>query len=356
MDPQKQKTAVAALSVMSNGLLVVAKLVVGLLIGSVSVISEAIHSGVDLLAALIAFYAVRSSGKPADKEHSFGHGKIENVSGAIEALLIFVAAGWIIYEAVHKLLHPQPMQEVSLGVIVMLISAAVNIFVSHMLFKVARKTDSLALEADAWHLRTDVWTSAGVMAGLALIGVGETIFPGRHFHWVDPVVAIAVALLIVRAAWQLTLQAWRDLLDANIPADERAWLLDYLHHLARDVDSPAIHGFHKLRTRKSGNTRFVEFHLFVTPDMSVDEGHRVTHLIAAEIRRRLPGADVLIHMEPYEPTRNAGGTDKETRKRGDKTTERETRRQGEEETEQRTAMRGEEEKAGRTGNAGEGVG
>lgn len=305
MDAQKQKTAVAALSVGSNSLLVVAKLLVGWSIGSVSVVSEAIHSGVDLVAALIAFYAVRSSGKPADKEHPFGHGKIENISGAVEAVLIFLAAGWIIYEAIHKLIRPQPMDDVGWGVIVMFGSAAINAFVSHMLFKVARKTDSVALEADAWHLRTDVWTSAGVMAGLGLIWGGEAIFPGRHFHWVDPVVAIGVALLIIRAAWELTLQAGRDLLDANIPADERAWLETYLQDLKTDAGKPNIHGFHKLRTRKSGHVRFVEFHLFVSPDMTVEEGHRITKVAKADIRKHLPNADVLIHIEPYDPDRDS---------------------------------------------------
>lgn len=305
MDQQSRKSAVAALSVASNSLLVIAKLAIGLLIGSVSVISEAIHSGVDLIAALIAFFAVRTSGKPADREHPFGHGKIENISGAVEAILIFLAAGWIIYEAIHRLIRPAPMEAVGWGVIVMLVSAVLNTFVSHMLFKVARQTDSVALEADAWHLRTDVWTSAGVMFGLALIWGSEKIFPGRHFHWVDPVVAIGVALLIIKAAWDLTVQAGHDLLDANIPTDEQAWLQQYLQDLKTDGKKPDIHGHHKLRTRKSGNTRFVEFHLFVSPSMSVDEGHRITQIVKADIRRQLPNADVLIHIEPYDPCRDS---------------------------------------------------
>jgi cation diffusion facilitator family transporter len=305
MDLQRQKSAVAALSVASNSLLVAAKLVIGLLIGSVSVVSEAIHSGVDLIASVIALVAVRTSSKPADEEHSFGHGKIENLSGAIEALLIFLAAGWIIYEAVHKLIRPQPMEDVGWGVIVMLVSAVLNTIVSHMLFKVARKTDSVALEADAWHLRTDVWTSAGVMVGLALISWGEWIFPGRHFHWLDPVFAIGVALLIIKAAWDLTVQAGRDLIDTNLPAEEKAWIRRYLHDLKTSSDKPNIFGHHRLRTRKSGNTRFVEFHLFVSPDMSVQESHRITQIVKADIRGQLPGTDVLIHIEPYDPKRDS---------------------------------------------------
>lgn len=304
MDPQKQKTAVAALSVASNTLLLAGKLTIGLLIGSVSVISEAIHSGFDLVASFIALFAVRTSSLPADNEHSFGHGKIENISGAVEALLIFLAAAWIIYEAIYKLIWPEPMGAVGWGVIVMMLSAAINIVVSHMLFKVARSNDSVALEADAWHLRTDVWTSASVTAGLALIWIGQTFWPGRDFHWLDPVIAIGVALLITKAAWNLTLHAIRDLLDANIPSEERTWLEQYLTDLRQDDTQPHIHGFHKLRTRKSGTIRFVEFHLFVSPDMSVEQGHRLTQVIKAHIRRRLPKADILIHIEPYDLRRD----------------------------------------------------
>jgi len=307
VDLQRQKNAVAALSVVSNSSLIVAKLVIGLVIGSVSVISEAIHSGVDLIASVIALVAVRSSGKPADERHQFGHGKIENISGAIEAVLIFLAAGWILYEAVHKLIAPTPLENLGWGVGVMCVSAVLNMVVSHMLFKVARRTDSIALEADAWHLRTDVWTSAGVMLGLGLIWAGERLFAERHFHWIDPVSAIVVAGLIIRAAWDLTMRAGRDLVDTNIAADEEEWVRKYLDDLRTQDQKPRIFGYHRLRTRKSGNTRFMEFHLFVSPDMSVDESHHITQVIKADIRKHLPDADVLIHIEPYDPRRDCEG-------------------------------------------------
>src|SRR5512136_1708331 len=148
MDAQRQKSAVAWLSVISNTALVTGKLIIGLLIGSVSVISEAIHSGVDLLAAVIALFAVKTSHRVADEDHPFGHGKVENISGTIEALLIFLAAGWIIYEAAHKLIRPEPLEAVGWGVGVMLVSSIANIVVSQMLFKVGRETDSMALQAD----------------------------------------------------------------------------------------------------------------------------------------------------------------------------------------------------------------
>ena len=295
MEAQRRKAAVAWLSVISNTSLVAGKLAVGLCIGSVSVISEAIHSGVDLLAAVIALFAVKTSHKVADDEHPFGHGKVENISGTIEALLIFLAAGWIVYEAAHKLLAPQPIHAVGWGVAVMLVSSAVNIIVSQMLFKVGRETDSIALQADAWHLRTDVYTSAGVMVGLGLILLGERFLPNTNLLWLDPVAAIVVALMIVHAAWKLTMESGRDLLDASLPAEETAWIQEYL----RGIGS-SVRGFHHLRTRKAGSNRFVEFHLVVDKDLSVEAAHHLSDGLTRTIRERFPGTTVTIHVEPCD--------------------------------------------------------
>ncbi len=213
MENVNEKISVARLSILSNTSLIIMKVIIGILIGAVSIISEAIHSGVDLIASVIAYISVTKSGKPADRDHPFGHGKIENISGAVEALLIFLAAGWIIYEAIKRLMNPQPLEAASWGVGVMLISCIINILVSERLFAIGNKTDSVALKADAWHLRTDVYTSAGVMAGLFLIWIGGRIMPGVSLSWIDPIAAIAVALLIIHAAWVLTIQSARDLLD-----------------------------------------------------------------------------------------------------------------------------------------------
>ncbi|MBC7294455.1 MAG: cation transporter, partial [Thermoleophilia bacterium] len=189
------KSGAAVLSVLSNSLLILLKVAVGLLTGSVAVLSEAIHSAVDLVAALIALFAVRKSGQAADERHPYGHGKFENISGTIEALLIFLAAAWIIYEAVRKLISPRAVDMPVWGVGVMLVSAIVNIVVSGRLLKVGRETESVALQADAWHLRTDVYTSAGVMVGLLAIWLGSVFAPDVDLRWVDPAVAIVVALL-----------------------------------------------------------------------------------------------------------------------------------------------------------------
>jgi cation diffusion facilitator family transporter len=260
----------------------------------VAVVSEAIHSGVDLLASLIALFAVKTAGKSADEGHPFGHGKVENISGTIEALLIFLAAGWIIYEAVLKLIRPQQIDRAVLGVGVMLLSAVVNILVSHKLFRVGRKTDSVALLADAWHLRTDVYTSVGVMLGLGLLAAGEIIFPGRALTWVDPVAAIAVAFMIIRAAYELTLQSARDLLDANLPEEEK-WIRKEIGRL-----NLPIRGFHHLRTRKAGATRFVDLHIMMDKDISIQESHRISEQVAAMIREKFPTTQVMVHEEPCE--------------------------------------------------------
>jgi cation diffusion facilitator family transporter len=292
----KEVTSAAMLSVVSNTALVVLKVAVGVLIGSVSVISEAIHSGIDLLAAVIALFAVKQSSKPADEDHPYGHGKFENVSGTVEAVLIFFAAGWIIYEAVHKFTNPNSIEEPGWGVGLMLLSAIVNFVVSENLFRVGKKAQSIALEADAWHLRTDVYTSLGVMFGLFVIWVGAKLFPTVNLQWIDPVAAIAVALLIVKAAFELTQQAARDLFDVSLPAAEMDWIKAALSGRSE------VKSFHRLKTRKSGKDRFIEFHLAVDSDVSVGVAHRITDEITAAIKKHLPCSYVIIHIEPCDKT------------------------------------------------------
>lgn len=297
MDNNKKKSRVALLSVASNSSLVAMKLAIGILINSVSVISEAIHSAVDLVAALIAFFAVRTSAKPEDRRHAFGHGKIENISGTIEAVLIFFAAGWIIYEAVEKLKNPQHLEQAGWGIIVMSASVAANFFVSHMLFKVGTETESIALKADAWHLRTDVWTSFGVMAGLAIYWSGRLLFPHINLSWIDPVAAIIVALLIIKAAYDLTRESVRDLLDARLTSEDEDLIDRYVTE-----QHPRVLSYHKLRTRKSGSQRFYEFHLVVAPEMSVQESHEIGDRIVARVKEHYPDAKVVIHVEPCDNT------------------------------------------------------
>lgn len=294
------KANAAFISVVSNITLTLMKLAVAGVTGAVSVLSEGIHSGLDLVAALIAFYAVREATKPADEAHQFGHGKFENVSGTVEAILVFVAGVWIIAEAVARAVRSEPVQQPWLGVVVMLVSALTNTVVSRLLERVARRTNSVALQADALHLRTDVYTSAGVVVGLALIHVtGMSIF--------DSIAAIGVALFILRAAYRLTLEAFMPLLDVSLPTKEQNAIREILDsYKAQYVD------VHKLRTRKAGAERHVDLHLVVPTGMSVAGAHELGDRIERDIRNRLPNAQVLIHIEPSVDVASGSGSSQRT--------------------------------------------
>jgi cation diffusion facilitator family transporter len=293
----QRKYHVALVSVGSNSLLVMLKLAVGVLTGSVSILSEAAHSAMDLLAAIIAAIAVRGSSRPADPGHLFGHGKFENLSGALEALLIFGAAVFITLEAVGKLLRGVELEFLEAGLGVMALSVAVNTVVSRRLLKIARETDSIALEADALHLRTDVWTSAGVLGSLGIIYVSDLLIPDPHanmrFHALDPIVALLVAALIVRASWALLRRSVEGLLDQPLPGEEDRIIREIL----RSQDEEFLE-FHDLRHRKSGPERHIDLHLVVSPQATVGQVHALCDRIEAQIQERLPRARVLIHAEP----------------------------------------------------------
>jgi cation diffusion facilitator family transporter len=260
------------------------------------VLSEAIHSGMDLIASLVAFFAVKIAGRAADEEHPFGHTKVENISAAIEALLIFAAAVWIIYEAVRKLINPHPLETVGWGVGVMLISTIANLIVSRLLFKVGNETDSAALIADGWHLRTDVYTSMGVMVGLGLIWLGGYVFPSLNLVWLDPVAAIAVAILILRTSYDLTKHALQDLVDQSMPIEEREWMQNYLSAL-----HPTVRSFHRLRTRKAGATRFINVHLALDSKLTVSESHSIGDKVVGAFKAHFPqDVDVVVHIEPCD--------------------------------------------------------
>lgn len=286
MDNKDKKVKVASLSVLSNTLLVLFKLVVGIAINSVSVLSEAIHSGIDLLAALLALFAVRQSGKPPDERHHYGHGKIENISGVVEAVLIFIAAIWIIREAVQKLLVGARVETPVWGLAVMAFSGGVNYIVSNMLMRTAKATDSVALEADAWHLRTDVYTSLGVATGLLLLLV-------TRFQFLDPLIAIAVALLIIKASFDLTKKAFLPLIDTSLPSEEE----EIIKEIIDDYASKYI-SFHKLRTRKAGSERHIDLHLVVPRTTTIAVSHELCDDIEKAVKDRFPGSHVLIHVEP----------------------------------------------------------
>ncbi len=285
------KKSTARLSIISNTLLVIMKLAVGFMIGSVSIISEAIHSGIDLVAAIIAYFSVKKSSEPPDAEHTFGHGKFEDFSGLVEALLIFIAAILIVREAALKLMGQGEELDMSLllaGIAVMLVSAAANWLVSGRLMKAAKETESIALEADAWHLRTDVYTSLGIFAGLVMINL-------TGWKFLDPLFAIAVALFITKAAYDLTRRSVSDLIDTRLPRAEEDKIKSILaeHYLQ-------YASFHELRTRRSGSDRFMDLHLVVSRNLKVQEAHDLSDHLEADLRNEFPRASVTIHFEPCE--------------------------------------------------------
>jgi cation diffusion facilitator family transporter len=293
----RAKARAALTSVISNVGLTTLKAVTGLVTLSVSILSEALHSGLDLAAAAMAFMAVRRSRVPADAEHNFGHGKIESLSGLAEGALILVAVGMILWTAVHRMVAGEVgIREPVLGAAVMGVSAVVNVFVSRMLFRVARRTESVALEADAWHLRTDVWTSAGVLGGMAIIAVG-TRLGLREVHHLDPVIAIGVGVVIARAAWDITRRSYDHLMDRSLPEQEVAKIAALL-----EEHYPKLTEFHRLRTRRAGPQRYVDLHLVVPGGQSVAEAHALSDHLESDLQALLPNLEVMIHVEPTEET------------------------------------------------------
>lgn len=263
------------------------KVVVGVLSGSVSIISEAIHSVMDLIAAVIAYFSVRISDNPPDDDHPYGHGKFENVSGVVEAFLILIAAIWIIYEAIHKILNPSEVNSlgVGIGILVMFISALVNFLVSRKLYKVAKETESIALEADALHLKTDVYTSFGVGVGLLLLWI-------TNIAILDPIVAILVALFILKESFNLLSRAYSPLLDRALPKDE----ITKIELLLQEMNIK----FHELKTRKAGSQKFLDLHVELPSKMELGEVHRICDEIEKKLNDNMPQLRINIHVEPID--------------------------------------------------------
>lgn len=257
--------------------------------GSVSIISEAIHSGMDLLAALIAYVSVSVSSKPADQEHPYGHGKIENVSGFIEGILIFIAAILIIKQAVEKLINPVPLHETSLGIVVMIFSAVINTIVAYYLYQTAQEEDSIALEADALHLKTDVYTSLGVAAGLLAIKL-------TGWEILDPLIAIFVSLIIIKEAYYLCLNAFHPLLDSRLPHTEEEPILKTLSKYINEQNIEIEH----FKTRKAGSQRFIDFHVLFPADTTVRESTSLVNELKGEILKITPRAHIHIHTDVLE--------------------------------------------------------
>lgn len=287
---QKEKTSVALTSVGAAVFLTSIKLVVGILTGSLGILSEAAHSGLDLVAALVTFFAVRLSGRPADDEHTYGHGKVENLSALFETLLLLVTCIWIIYEALQRLFVKSVEIEASIwGFLIMGVSILIDISRSRALMRVAKKHDSQALEADALHFSTDVWSSSVVIGGLFFVWLAER----TGITWLanaDAIAALGVAGIVIYVSLQLGMRTIRDLLDAFPPETHRA--------IQQAVKVPGVLAVPQVRVRKAGPDAFADVILEVEHSTTLERAHQIADDVEAAVQEILPGADVVVHVEP----------------------------------------------------------
>jgi cation diffusion facilitator family transporter len=259
-----------------------------LLTGSVGLLSDALESLVNLLAALVALIALSIAARPADEEHAYGHNKAEYFSSGFEGGLILVAALSIAYVAVRRLLHPQAIEAAGEGLAISAAASVLNLGVARVLFHAGRQHRSIALEADARHLMTDVWTSAGVIAGVGAAAL-------TNWRVLDPLVGLAVAANILHTGVQLLRRSALGLLDTALPEATRREILGVLDSYAKD----GVH-YHALRTRQAGRWRFISFHVLVPGDWTVQRGHDLLEHIEDDVRARVPLSTVFTHLEPVE--------------------------------------------------------
>lgn len=258
------------------------------LTGSVGLLSDALESFVNLAGAMMALGMLTLAERPADSNHAYGHGKAEYFSSAFEGLLILLAAASIAYASVERLLHPLPLEAVGVGLMVSVVASVINWLTAKVLMDVGRRRRSITLEADAHHLLTDVWTSVGVIAGVALVWASGWL-------WLDPLIALLVAANIVWTGWQLLQRSAAGLMDAALPADQLA----AIEQVLAGYRSQGLE-FHALRTRQNGSRTFVSMHVLVPGRWTVQQAHDRSEQIERDIRAALPHAHITTHLEPLE--------------------------------------------------------
>lgn len=261
--------------------------------GSVGLLSDAAESLVNLVAAVVAVIVLKVIAKPADRDHEFGHSKAEYFSAGLEGAMIFVAAGFIIATSINRLFNPQPIEAIGLGLALSVIASIVNLVVALVLIRAGREHRSITLTADGKHLMTDVWTSAGVIIAVFLVWLTE-------WWWLDPVIALVVALNILFTGYKLVMEAGGGLMDKAMEGGDRAdvdRILDSHRDPERRID------VHEIRTRVSGRQEFIEFHVLVPGKWSVEHGHDILHAMEDDLRDRFPGVHIASHLEPVEDER-----------------------------------------------------
>ena len=291
---QKEKNRAAETSVLAAVGLTTIKLVVGIATNSLGILAEAAHSALDLAAALMTWFAVRLSGQPADREHHFGHGKIENLSALFETLLLLLTSAWIIYEAVQRLFFKTEEVDVSAwSFIVMAISIVVDVNRSRMLYRVARKHNSQALEADALHFSTDIWSSSVVILGLIGVTIARFVPGLGSMVQADAVAAMVVAVIVIYVSAELGWRTIQALLD-TAPSGKSDQIIKIVEALEN------VENCHAVRIRPSGASWFVDLHVTMDGNCTLNEAHAVTETIEKEIQSILPGSDATVHVEPLD--------------------------------------------------------
>jgi cation diffusion facilitator family transporter len=289
---EEEKRSVALSSVLAAVGLTGFKIVVGLTTGSLGILAEAAHSGLDLVAAMMTLFAVRISGRPADRSHLYGHGKVENLSALFETILLLVTCAWIMYEAIHRLIFHEVSIEVNVwSFLVMGTSIGVDISRSRALSRVARKFQSQALEADALHFSTDIWSSAVVILGLVCVMIGQWVPSLDFLHHADAVAAIGVALIVIYVSGQLTIRTIQALLDVA-PSGLQKKIITAVESL------PGVSNCHDVRLRYSGSQLFVDIHILIDGNQTLKDAHSLTEGIEHVIQKLVPNADVTVHPEP----------------------------------------------------------
>jgi cation diffusion facilitator family transporter len=295
----RTKSGAAGLSIASNSVLIAIKLAAGAVTGSIAIVTEAIHSLIDLIASVVAFVSVRKAGEPADADHPYGHQKVESLAAAIEGMLILVGAGIIVFEASRRLVNGAEVDLLGVGIAVMGFSVLANLAVSAVLSRQARKHESLALEGDAAHLRTDALTSAGVLVGLALVELTGVVA-------IDSITAIVVAAAIVVAGLRILRRSSGVLVDEALPDHE----MDRIEAAIAAARTEEVAGYHKLRARRAGSRRYIDLHVQYRSGTSLERAHELAHAMRTSIEAAIPGAEVLIHAEPessfHEPGEERG--------------------------------------------------
>jgi cation diffusion facilitator family transporter len=264
------------------------KMVAFALTGSVGLLSDALESTVNIVAATVAIVALRTASRPGDAEHHFGHGKAEYFSALVEGVMIFVAAFIIMFTAIERLIHPKPLEELGLGLTVAIVASVFNGLTAMLLIREGRRHRSIVLTADGKHLMTDVWTSVGVVVGVALVGL-------TGYQRLDPLIAIAVAINIIFSGWALIKESTAGLMDSALPARDTEAILEVLRSHSNDEIS-----FHALQTRASGRQRFVSMHVLVPGEWTVQRGHDYVDDLEKELQQRLEHLTVSTHLEPRE--------------------------------------------------------